>query len=263
MQPTKRSDGVIPSVKYLLIACTVLVVLVAVIWCCMGGNSPSAMATPAVVVQSSIKQTATVIFLHGLGDTGHGWSEIFARQARIPYIKYILPNAPIQPVTLNAGFKMPSWFDIRGLSPDSPEDAEGIKKAAASLEELIEAEEKAGIPSDRIVIGGFSQGGAVALYASLSHRKPLAGILGLSAWLPLHKQIPGVVSEANKNIKILQCHGTADPVVPFKWGQMTHEALKTITPNADFKQYAGVMHSSSEQEMEDVKSFLESTLPPV
>lgn len=99
---------------------------------------------------------------------------------------------PTMPVTLNNGFRMPSWFDLKSLEASGPEDEAGIKKAAESIHGMIEAEEKEGIPANRIVIGGFSQGGALALYSALTYRKNLAGIVSLSCWLPLHKSFPGV-----------------------------------------------------------------------
>uniref|UniRef100_T1L506 palmitoyl-protein hydrolase n=1 Tax=Tetranychus urticae TaxID=32264 RepID=T1L506_TETUR len=119
--------------------------------------------------------TATIIFLHGLGDTGHGWAETFAA-IKPSYCKLICPTAPAQPVTLNAGMIMPSWFDLMTLTHNGPEDAEGIAN-------------KHNIPAERILLGGFSQGGALSLHTGLRYSKPLAGILAFSCWLPLHKDI--------------------------------------------------------------------------
>lgn len=99
---------------------------------------------------------------------------------------------PTMPVTLNNGFKMPSWFDLKSLEARGPEDEAGIKKASESIQSMIDAEEREGIPANRIVLGGFSQGGALALYTALTYKKPLAGVIGLSCWLPLHKSFPAV-----------------------------------------------------------------------
>lgn len=119
------------------------------------------------------------------------------------------------PVTLNHGFPCPSWFDLHSLptsaNEEVTEDEEGIEKAKRMVHDLIESEEKAGIPSNRILLGGFSQGGALALYAGLSYPKPLAGILALSCWLPLHKKF--TPHDANLGTPILQCHGRQDPLV--------------------------------------------------
>lgn len=212
-----------------------------------------------IIVQATAKHTASLIFLHGLGDTGLGWSAGF-EEIRAPHVKYICPNAPVNPVTLNGGFRMPSWFDIRSLSFSGSEDEEGIKTAAERIKSIIDDEIKSGIPSDRIVLGGFSQGGALALYTALTMEKPLAGILALSSWLPLHKTFPEVLKE-NKDIPILQCHGTADPIVAYAFGQMTNEVLHKLCSKHEFKSYSGLPHSSSPQEMKDVREWISKVLP--
>uniref|UniRef100_A0A4D5R9Z0 palmitoyl-protein hydrolase n=1 Tax=Scolopendra viridis TaxID=118503 RepID=A0A4D5R9Z0_SCOVI len=224
----------------------------------MGGNSSSSMAHP-VVISASAKHTATVIFLHGLGDTGHGWASALA-SIQLPHVKYVCPTAPTMPVTLNNGFKMPSWFDLMTLDASGPEDEEGIKKAATAVHQLIEQEEKSGIPSNRIFVGGFSQGGALAMYSAFRYQKPLAGIIALSCWLPLNKQFPEMVI-GNRETPILQCHGDIDPIVPYKWGVATHELLKSFIPHTEFKTYPGLMHSSCDEEMQDAKDFIIKTAP--
>ncbi|PRD19936.1 UNVERIFIED_CONTAM: Lypla2 [Trichonephila clavipes] len=152
------------------------------------------------------------------------------------------------PVTLNAGYKMPSWFDLKTLDADGPEDEEGIKRASESVFQMIAAEEEKGIPSNRIVLGGFSQGGAVAIYTALRCNKPLGGVVALSCWLPLYKQFP-YAAEGNIDIPLLQCHGELDTVVPYKWGRMTHELLKTFMCNVELKTYKGLCHNSCEEEL--------------
>ncbi|XP_077991117.1 acyl-protein thioesterase 1-like isoform X2 [Glandiceps talaboti] len=223
----------------------------------MCGNIMSA----PVVIPAASKHTATVIFLHGLGDTGHGWAAALAA-IKSPYIKYICPTADPIPVTLNAGFRMPSWFDITSLSFNDEEDVEGITKATQNLQGMIEAEEKLGIPSNRIIIGGFSQGGAVALHSALTLSKPLAGIIGLSTWLPLHKQYPGVLKPDNKDTPILQCHGSSDPMVQYKYGELTNTKLKEMNSKVIFKTYPGMAHGSCDAEMKDVEEFIRNCLPP-
>merc|ERR1712013_589908 len=143
-----------------------------------------------VVVSASAKHTATLIFLHGLGDTGHGWATTIAA-IRPPHVKVICPTANKMPVTLNSGFEMPSWFDLMTLDATGPEDEPGIKAASTLVNNLIAEEVKAGVPSDRIMLGGFSQGGALALYTALHTEHKLGGVIALSCWAPLHKQLPG------------------------------------------------------------------------
>uniref|UniRef100_A0A8C4L3M9 palmitoyl-protein hydrolase n=1 Tax=Equus asinus asinus TaxID=83772 RepID=A0A8C4L3M9_EQUAS len=162
----------------------------------MCGNTMSVpLLTDAATVSGAERETAAVIFLHGLGDTGHSWADALST-IRLPHVKYICPHAPRIPVTLNMKMVMPSWFDLMGLSPDAPEDEAGIKKAAENIKALIEHEMKNGIPANRIVLGGFSQGGALSLYTALTCPHPLAGIVALSCWLPLHRAFPQVTAPA-------------------------------------------------------------------
>ncbi|XP_072426648.1 acyl-protein thioesterase 1 isoform X1 [Chiloscyllium punctatum] len=229
----------------------------------MCGNNMSA-PVPAIVPAAK-KATAAVIFLHGLGDTGYGWAEGLTA-IRAPHVKYICPHAPIAPVTMNFRMNMSSWFDIIGLSVDSVEDEGGIKNAAESVKAMIDLEVKNGIPSHRIILGGFSQGGALSLYTALTTHQKLGGVIGLSCWLPLRNSFPEAAANSpNKDIRALQCHGEADPIVPLAFGAFTAEKLKTlINPdNVIFKSYEGMMHGSCHQEMMDVKQFIEKQLPPI
>ena len=122
---------------------------------------------------------------------------------------------------------MPSWFDIRGLDPHTEEDGAGIERAANAVKSLVDAEIATGVPADRIVIGGFSQGGATAVFSALTMDQEIAGVTLLSTWLPLHKRFPAA-AKANLGTPILQCHGKADPIVPFQWGKMTSVALAAM-----------------------------------
>ncbi|XP_019866715.1 acyl-protein thioesterase 1 isoform X2 [Aethina tumida] len=216
------------------------------------------MASP-VIISATAKHTATLIFLHGLGDTGQGWASAMGA-LRLPHVKVICPTAPTMPVTLNAGFRMPSWFDLKSLDESGPEDEEGIKNATKQVHNMIEDEIKAGIQADRIIIGGFSQGGALALYSALTFPQKLAGVVALSCWLPLRKSFPGVM-KTSKDLQVLQCHGDCDPLVPYKWGQMTASLLKTLLNKPEFKSYKGLMHSSSDEELNDVRAFVEKNIP--
>jgi len=156
---------------------------------------------------------------------------------------------------------MPSWFDIRGLDPKSEEDAAGIESAANAVKSLVEAEIAAGVPADRIVIGGFSQGGAAAIYAALTMEKDIGAVVLLSTWLPLHQRFPGA-AKANLTTPILQCHGKADPIVPFQWGKLTSVALAALNDKHRFREYASMAHHSSDAEMRDLKTFLNEVVPP-
>ncbi|KAJ8924544.1 hypothetical protein NQ315_000692 [Exocentrus adspersus] len=217
------------------------------------------MAVAPVVLAATAKHTATLIFLHGLGDTGQGWASAMGA-LRPPHVKVICPTAPTMPVTLNAGFRMPSWFDLRTLDESGPEDEQGIKSATKQIHTLIENEVSAGISPERILVGGFSQGGALALYSALTYPQKLAGVVALSAWLPLGKSFP-VSKKTSDTLPIFQCHGDCDPVVPYKWGQMTASVLKSMLKNVEFKTYRGLMHTSSDEELRDIKQFIDKYLP--
>uniref|UniRef100_A0A2K6M5J3 Acyl-protein thioesterase 1 n=1 Tax=Rhinopithecus bieti TaxID=61621 RepID=A0A2K6M5J3_RHIBE len=199
----------------------------------MCGNNTS---TPLpAIAPAARKVTAAVICLHGLGDTG-----------------------PVRPVTLNMNMAMPSWFDITGLSPDSQEDKSGIKQAAENIKALIDQEVKNDIPSDRIILGGFSQGGALSLYTALTMQEKLAGVTALNCWLPLRASFPqGPIGGANRDISILQ--------FPLMFGSLMVEKRKTLVnpANVTFKTYEGMMHSLCQQEMMDVKQFTDKLPPPI
>ena len=146
-----------------------------------------------------------MIFLHGLGDSGNGWAPTISA-IKPPCVKLVCPSANKMAVTLNSGFQMPSWFDLKSLNPNGPEDEAGVKAAAEYVNKLIEAEISAGIASSRIIIGGFSQGGALSLYTAVTTRHRLGGVVALSCWMPLHKQLatldPSTV--VNRDIPFLQ-----------------------------------------------------------
>lgn len=151
---------------------------------------------------------------------------------------------------------MPSWFDLYSLDINSKEDEAGIKKASALVHKMIQDEIKGGIEAKRIVLGGFSQGGALALYAALTFPQQLAGVMALSCWLPLHQSFPGA-RRCPDTVPILQCHGDSDPIVPFKVGQLSAMALKGFLKSTTFSTYRGLSHSSSDEELEDMKKFIE------
>lgn len=144
------------------------------------------------------------------------------------------PTAQTIPVSLNMGFQMPSWFNIFSLELDGPEDEEGIRAAAADIHGMINNEIKAGIPAERIILGGFSQGGALALYSALTFPQKLGGIVGLSCWLPLHASFP-VAKVSPDTTPVLLCHGDSDPIVGYKFGQLSHKMLKNYYKSIQFK----------------------------
>jgi len=201
--------------------------------------------------------TASVIWLHGLGADGHDFEPI-AAQLRLPAalpVRFVFPHAPLRSVTLNAGMHMPAWYDIRGLDADSPEDAAGIRRAARWIDGLIGRESQRGVPSERIVVAGFSQGGALALWSGLCHPHPLAGILGLSAYLPLRADLAHERSPANARTPIFLAHGTADTVVSHELGLRSREALLELGYPVDWHSYP-MGHEVCPEEIMDIRTWL-------
>eukprot|EP00239_Pterosperma_sp_CCMP1384_P002474 CAMPEP_0197851212 /NCGR_PEP_ID=MMETSP1438-20131217/17538_1 /TAXON_ID=1461541 /ORGANISM="Pterosperma sp., Strain CCMP1384" /LENGTH=282 /DNA_ID=CAMNT_0043464739 /DNA_START=162 /DNA_END=1010 /DNA_ORIENTATION=- len=212
--------------------------------------------------------TATVIYLHGLGSSGSDIAQLVDGGALRAgdHIKYVFPNAPQRPVTLNMGAVMPAWFDLPMLGPDmySKIDWAGHNAAMAHLNKLIEEETKAGIPTERIVVGGFSQGGNVAVRGALAHPEKLAGVLINSTFLgpPLQDpQTPLTPTPANKNINALWCHGQADPMVPMQVSQMDSQVLKNVGVSLQWLTYPGLTHSLNPDVIRDMTAFLMKHIP--
>ncbi|KAF9198030.1 hypothetical protein BGZ49_001287 [Haplosporangium sp. Z 27] len=219
----------------------------------------------SVIQNASSKHSATVIFIHGLGDSGHGWAPVGEELGRyLPHVKFIFPNAPIMPVTLNHGMQMPSWYDIKSLSSiDLEQDEAGMLKSSQQVMQIVREEvEEHNIPANRIVIGGFSQGCVVGLMTGLTSEFKFAGIVSLSGYLPLHSKILNMVADANRKTPIFWGHGDADQVVRYEYGQRSVELLKQSKYNVDFRTYRNLGHGSSPQEIRDLLAFLKETIPP-
>ena len=204
--------------------------------------------------------TACVIWLHGLGADGHDFSTL-SHELTLPddhTIRFILPHAPIRPITLNAGMPMRGWFDIFGLTIDSPEDSNGIIQAGAQCHELIEQQCRDGISADRIILGGFSQGGATALYSGLHYVKKLAGIVALSSYLPLAKQLEDNRNAANQHTPIFMAHGTQDPIVPLTFGQVSYQHLQTSGYDVTWRTYP-IAHTVCVEELQQLRNWIGET----
>lgn len=209
-----------------------------------------------IIIFPTATHIATLIFLHGLGDTGHGWfSEMKELSRHLPFFKFILPNAPIGKVTLNGGMKMPCWYDIYGLHENAREDEQGVKDSCGKIESIIEEEIKSGIKSEKVFIGGFSQGGAISLYTGINLKEKIGGIIALSAYIPLRGKIE---EPKRRDIPYLLCHGTFDPVIPYEWGKMSAEWLSKKGLNVTWKSYKGMQHESCSEEFRDILEFLQN-----
>ncbi|KDE04249.1 hypothetical protein MVLG_05277 [Microbotryum lychnidis-dioicae p1A1 Lamole] len=187
------------------------------------------------------KHTATIIFSHGLGDSAAGWYPFAQALApRFKHVKWVLPTAPTQPVTLNGGMPMNSWFDIRSLTPtnSSQEDERGLLASVRTISDLVASEVDAGIPANRIVVGGFSQGAVVSLAVGATLERKLAGLISLSGFLMLADKLKSMQVDHAPSYPVFWGHGTGDPVVRYQWGEMSVQKLRELGwKNIQFESY--------------------------
>ncbi|GAB4256930.1 MAG: alpha/beta hydrolase [Methylomicrobium sp.] len=210
-----------------------------------------------VEINPKSQHRRTVIWLHGLGADGHDFEGIIP-ELDLPEaagIRFCFPNAPVRPITINGGFAMRAWYDIADMSLQRQVDKTGIDASSASILALIDEEIERGIPSNNIVLAGFSQGGVIALDAGLQCPQPLAGIIALSAYWPTYPDIVPRLAEANRSTPILVAHGTMDTVVDVAAGKAAFEALQTLQYPAIWRDYP-MAHSVCFEEIRDIAAFL-------
>jgi phospholipase/carboxylesterase len=217
---------------------------------------------PCIELETAPNPTCSVIWLHGLGADGNDFVPIIPELhlSDKPAIRFIFPSAPSMPVTVNGGYVMPAWYDIVGRNLMDQEDAEGIKRSAASIVELIDREVQRGIAYKNIVLAGFSQGCAMALYVGLRLHHQLAGIIALSGYLPLAMSLNLEKHSANQATPIFMAHGTYDPVVVLDRAQASHALLETLGYQIDWNEYP-MEHSVNHEELQDISRFLQTVLP--
>lgn len=213
--------------------------------------------------EDSAAHTATFIGpIHGLGDTNMGWADVagMLHTTAFSHVKFMLPNAPQSPVTLNGGMVMPSWYDITSLDERAGQPCTGIDESKAAITQLIEEEVAAGIPLNRIVVGGFSQGGAMSLYAGLQYPGTLAGVLVMSGYLAKAEGFS--VPEAAKMTPVAHFHGLDDPTVQIGWARKSVELVKAAgVKEYQITEYEGLGHGASQEEIDDVAKWLSGVLP--
>lgn len=216
---------------------------------------------PAIEMESpkNVAVNASIIWLHGLGADGNDFAPIVS-QLRLPEgfaIRFIFPHAPSIPVTINNGYVMPAWYDIRQIDIDRDVDNEQLVQSAARIHALIDREIERGIDSKRIIIAGFSQGGAVSLEAALTYPKPLAGIMALSTYFATAANIE--IDPVQNTIPIMVCHGTRDPVVPEVLGSKVVAILQNLGFVPEYNSYP-MEHSVCPQEIDDIADWISRTL---
>ena len=222
----------------------------------------SAPALATVELEPRVRADATVLWMHGLGADGHDFEALVPelRLPEAPAVRFVFPHAPIRPVTINGGHRMRAWYDVTGFDRSAPQDEAGIRESAESLGALVRRERERGIPSDRIVAAGFSQGGAMALQLGLRWPERLAGILALSTWLPLADTLETEAHPANAAVPVLMVHGSYDPVIPIATGQGSRDALRARGYDVDWRSYP-MPHSVCVEEVQDIRQWLLQTLP--
>lgn len=205
--------------------------------------------------------THSVILLHGLGADGRDFAPIVPELvgAAWPPLRFVFPNAPTRPVTINGGMAMRAWYDILGIDLHQRQDEVGMRASIAAVEALIEREIERGVPAQHIVLAGFSQGGAIALAAGLRHAQSLGGIVALSTYLPMSGSLADERSAANAAVPIFQAHGTADAVVPLARGEDSRQAMQALGYRVDWHTYP-MAHSVCPQEITDLRAWLEPRL---
>lgn len=215
----------------------------------------------ALEIATGANPSSAVIWLHGLGADGHDFAPIVP-ELGLPVgmeVRFIFPHAPLLPVTINNGHVMPAWYDVRSQDLRQIEDETGIRASQQRVEALIRREEARGIPAARIVLAGFSQGGAVALHTGLRHAEPLAGVLALSTYLPLPHTLASEASMANSGIPILMAHGSADNVIPIAQGLASRDWLEKSGHAIQWQAYP-MAHSVCQEEITDIGRWLAQVL---
>ena len=216
---------------------------------------------PPLVIEPPEPATASIIWLHGLGADGHDFEPIVAElgDSVTRKVRYVFPHAPRIPVTINGGMVMRAWYDITDTDLSNRADESGVCASAGILEGLIDEELARGLPSTRILLAGFSQGGAIALHTGLRYGKRLAGILALSTYLPLHEAASDEFQEANRDIPVFLAHGSQDPAIPLALSERTRLFLASLGYRVQCHTYP-MPHSVCPEEIRDIRAWLEGVL---
>jgi phospholipase/carboxylesterase len=205
---------------------------------------------------------AAVVLMHGLGADGHDF-ESLVPELRLPpsaSVRWVFPHAPVRPVTINGGYRMRAWYDITAIDRRVPEDEAGIRASAEAIGALVRRERERGVPAGRIVLAGFSQGGAMALFTALRWPERLGGVVGLSCYLPLAAALPAEAHPANAAVPVFMAHGTMDPIVPPALGEGTRDILRSRGYDVEWHEYP-MPHSVCAPEVGDLRAWLLRALP--
>jgi phospholipase/carboxylesterase len=216
---------------------------------------------PALELETGGQPKAAVIWLHGLGADGHDFEPIVPELVRPhwPALRFVFPHAPFRAVTINGGMAMRAWYDILGLALAAREDEAGIRDSIGRIEALIEREAARGIPPERTLIAGFSQGGAIALATLIRRRRPLLGAIALSTYLPLAGMSAAEATPESRETPVFMAHGRFDPVVPESLGAASRDHLRTLGYRVEWRSYP-MAHQVSAEEIADLGDWLDDRL---
>ncbi|MBA6391957.1 carboxylesterase [Colwellia sp. BRX10-3] len=221
----------------------------------------SAVPLERITIEPNLPATTCVIWLHGLGDSGAGFSPIVP-ELGLPKnhaVRFVFPHAPEQPVTINQGYVMRSWYDIKSMVLHNRADIDGVLESEVKVRALIAEQVAGGIPASNIILAGFSQGGVMSMFTGLRYPEKLAGIMALSCYLPNADALPEQLSAANSNTEILQQHGDNDDVVPLSAGKMANTLLKAKNYPVKWQTYP-MAHSVHPTQIRDIASWLTARL---
>lgn len=223
--------------------------------------SDSAQIIDHIVYETGEEPTWSVIWLHGLGADGHDFAPV-ARELGFrdsPAVRFLFPHAPVRPITINAGMRMRGWYDIRGMAFDRQEDRDGLDDSRDHVHRLIARENARGIPAGRIILAGFSQGGAVALFTGLRYPERLAGLIALSTYLPAADSTLAERSGANAVVPVFMAHGTDDPVIPLALAEHSRGLLGQMGYPVEWHTYT-MPHSVHPEEILHIRTFMQDVV---
>jgi phospholipase/carboxylesterase len=218
-------------------------------------------ALQSIEIETGPNPTASVVWLHGLGADGNDFVPI-VNELGLPdamHVRFVFPHAPMMPVTLNGGYVMRAWYDILGTDLVRREDEAGVRRSQAQVEQLIAREVARGTPRHRIVLAGFSQGGAITLQTGLRQTEPLAGLVALSCYLPLAPLFEAERAAGSATVPMFVAHGVSDPVVPLARGVASRDQLKSLGYAVEWHDYP-MPHSVCAEEIEHIAAFLKRVL---
>jgi phospholipase/carboxylesterase len=211
----------------------------------------------SIIIETESRPNAAIIWLHGLGADGNDFVPIID-QLQLPSqdaIRFIFPHAPVRPITINQGYHMPGWYDVSSLSIVDNEDEVGIRESSAILKQLCEEQEADGIESERIILAGFSQGGAIVLHCGCRYPRPLAGIIALSTYLPLPDMLDDEISDCAAETPVFMAHGRQDDVVAYEYGIRSMEQLDAHNIEVLWHEY-DMGHAVCQDEIQHIRQWL-------